>query len=228
MQSGHSESHNQFLEANAASARALGEDAELDTNLNADGDRLPLDVIAPPNTKCQQSIRGLADSLALIHLNHDPELHASVAPAGALANRLFVAMERARCEACCNPRHTGVVANMASLWSSTNGQVTRHSAAESELLPVLVGSTIRDALGISAAHIATKELHDKYLEAVANGKTTKTTHRQSITQKMNPMMMIRPSPYRFAKSPMMMLRQCKVRTQIQALIPWIWLIAMLR
>jgi cobaltochelatase CobT len=171
MQSGHSESHNQFLEANAASARALGEDAELDTNLNADGDRLPLDVIAPPNTKCQRSIRGLADSLALIHLNHAPELHASVAPAGALANRLFVAMERARCEACCNPRHTGVVANMASLWSSTNGQVTRHSAAESELLPVLVGSTIRDALGISAAHIATKELHDKYLEAVANGST---------------------------------------------------------
>lgn len=168
MRSGNSEAHKQFIDAITASARALGEDAELESGLSVGDAVLPLDVVAPSAAQSEKLVRGLADSLALIHRHHDAELHASMAPANALANSIFTVMERVRCEACCNPCHSGVVANMAALWDQTSGQFTRASIAQGERLPLVVGSYTRDALGIGPVMSDARESLDGYWPSISD------------------------------------------------------------
>jgi len=102
MQSGVNEARAQFIAVHTSSARALGEDVTLE--LDRGDNEYPLDLAAPAGALDQRLIRWFADSLALIRIHHDADLHAANAPDGVLARKIFVAMERVRCEACCN-RH---------------------------------------------------------------------------------------------------------------------------
>ena len=61
MLSGASEARTQFIEANAASARALGAGDLPDINSH-DIDELPLDLVAPATIQDIKLIRGLVDS----------------------------------------------------------------------------------------------------------------------------------------------------------------------
>ncbi len=150
MLSGASEAHTQFIEANTASARALGEDVELELDLLG-SEELPLDLIAPAATQDQMLIRGFADSLALIRVHHDGDIHAESQPGSALAEKIFVAMERARCEACCSRHYAGVAGNMAQLWINTQGRARRVDPSDVNQLPLVFSCFTREALGLPFA-----------------------------------------------------------------------------
>ena len=60
-------------------------------------------------------VRGTADSLALKHRYHDPDLHCKLMPSGTLARDIFDAIEEARIEALGARNMPGVRANLAAL-----------------------------------------------------------------------------------------------------------------
>ena len=145
MLSGASEARTQFIEANAASARALGAGDLPDIN-SQDIDELPLDLVAPATIQDIKLIRGLVDSLALIQVHHDAAIHAARLPGSAVAKRIFTAMERVRCEACCNRHHEGVAGNMSRLWIRTQVPLGRVDLADTEQLPIVFACFTREAL----------------------------------------------------------------------------------
>ena len=144
MLSGVSEVRAQFLEANAASARALGAGDLPDINSH-DIDELPLDLVAPATMQDIKLIRGLVDSLALIQVHHDAAIHTARLPGSTVADRIFTAMERVRCEACCNRHLEGVAGNMSRLWNKTQVPSGRIDLSDTDQLPIVFACFTREA-----------------------------------------------------------------------------------
>lgn len=145
------EARAQFIEANNLVARALGDDASLAIDLNGSVENLPLGVAAPQQAEDYRLYRGLADALALIHVHHNADLHIALSPSVPLLQRIFSEMERARCEACCQPGLLGVRHNMATLWCDTRGRIDRADTSDPELLPAIFGLLTRHAIGTPVA-----------------------------------------------------------------------------
>ena len=93
-------------------------------------------------------VRGTADSLALKHRYHDPDLHCKLMPVGALARDIFDAIEEARIEALGARNMPGVRANLAAL---TQKRVLKSGLAKrcdnsTSIVAAVLGLIVRERL----------------------------------------------------------------------------------
>lgn len=128
---------NEFHASINACLRALADDMSLNVSIgdsvNEQVDDLNYPLIVDTENPTQVSlIRGLSDSLAMMHLFHDTVVHQSLAPKDPVADRLFTLLERERFEAAGCQRYAGVARNLARAWvlGHSENALSRFGGAE--------------------------------------------------------------------------------------------------
>lgn len=146
-----------FGVSNAASARAIADDAELSITEDGRAAAFALGVTRPAQSPATKSAvtRGYSDLVAHIAYHHDRSVHVKHQPTQALQARLFNELERARCEALGSLRLTGSAANLAALWSSQAAHQIGSSRSETERQLLAVVTLVRSQLGLAGESIST-------------------------------------------------------------------------
>ena len=115
----------QFRRSTAACMRSIASDPDLHIDLvNADA-ALQLGVVAPfelgSSADAQLALfRGVGDAIALVGAYHDAQFHQQVLPQLAHEQKLFNALERARCESLGVTTYSGIAKNIAWLHRKTH------------------------------------------------------------------------------------------------------------
>jgi len=147
---------NEFHGSINACLRALANDMSLNlsvaNNIDAQGNDLnhPLIIDAgnpdTDNSAQISMIRGLSDSLAMMHLYHDATTHQTLAPKDPVADRLFTLLEKERFEAVGSNIYTGVARNLTRAWvlGHSEGALSRYGSAEQ--LEFVLSCLIREQL----------------------------------------------------------------------------------
>lgn len=145
-----------FERSNAASARALAEDAALSidaldsTHAARLGLTPPQRQVSAPQTD-KTIARGMGDAIALIAANHDPTIHAASQPRGEISRALFNEMERTRCEASCAGKYSGVDSNLGFLWQQSQSSTGAYSEQNIKQLKLVFSYLTREILKLQAS-----------------------------------------------------------------------------
>jgi cobaltochelatase CobT len=93
-------------------------------------------------------VRGTADSLALKHRYHDPDLHCKLMPGGTLARDIFDAIEEARIEALGARNMPGVRANLAALAQkrALKSGLSKRCDNSTSIVAAVLGLIVRERL----------------------------------------------------------------------------------
>jgi len=128
---------NEFHASINACLRALANDKTLNVSIGDGVDAQsgepnhPL-IVDTENPAQVSLIRGLSDSLAMMHLFHDTDIHQTLAPRDPVADRLFTLLERDRFEAVGCRQYAGVARNLARAWvlGHSESALSRFGGAE--------------------------------------------------------------------------------------------------
>lgn len=147
---------NDFERSNAASARALANDASLsietlESTVAAQLGLTTPEGIASPKQTAKTIARGMGDAMALVAAHHDPQIHTSHVPRGDIAHALFNEMERARCEACSAGKYSGVDNNLSLLWQHSQTSTGVYAEQNIKQLKLVFSHLTREVLNLKTS-----------------------------------------------------------------------------
>jgi len=145
---------NEFRASIIGCLRALANDTTLDlpqddivdTHINDQGHRLTVDTKNSNQISQVSLIRGLSDSLAMMHLFHDTAIHQSLAPKDRVADRLFTLLEKQRFEAVGCRQYAGVAQNLACAWVLGHSENALSRFGGEEQLEFVLSCLVREQL----------------------------------------------------------------------------------
>jgi len=143
-----------FVNAMAATTRAVAADRELEVTFTADVSGISENQIRlahlphKPTKKDIAELRGQADAFALKKLYHDGKLHRKLAPGGTLARDIYDAVEEARVEAIGARQMQGIRGNLRSLVEKRvlETGINRTNDEEHSHLATILGLMVRERL----------------------------------------------------------------------------------
>lgn len=161
----------------AATARSMvGRDIEVvfSNSPNHNSDRIVLPELTPGAANLE-ALRGQCDSSASFLAHHDPDVHRAVTPQNQVNARLFLLLERIRCEAIDARTFPGVASNLVALQIDQLDRAQLLHAHLASLLPLAeaLRMVCRDTfLGVSAPSIQTAgfRMWDRWLRERFQGQ----------------------------------------------------------
>ncbi|MEM7255919.1 MAG: hypothetical protein AAF404_00870, partial [Pseudomonadota bacterium] len=152
-----SDGQGNFSASNAASARAIADDANLSITEDGRAAAFALGVTRPAEAPATKSAaaRGYSDIVAHVAFHHNAKVHKRLQPAEPLCAKLFNEFERARCEALGSARLSGSAANLAALWSTQAARQITSSRSTTERQLLYVVAMVREQLGLAGNSLRT-------------------------------------------------------------------------